>query len=105
MFIERLEYFREGLGKKGRTKSYPKIVEMIGRVREKYPGASKIYEVEVVVDDKSDKKSIVAKDIVWSKRPQYDTLAKFDDCYVLRTDRLNLSDKQIWETYVMLTRI
>ena len=105
LFIERLEYFRDGLGKKGRTKSYPKIVEMIGRVREKYPGASKIYEVEVVAGDKSDKKSLAAKDIVWNKRAQYDTLAEFDGCYVLRTDRLDLSDKQIWETYVMLTRI
>jgi transposase len=105
LFIERLEYFREGLGKKGRTKSYHKIIEMIGRVREKYPGASKIYEVEVVAGDKSDKKSLAAKDIVWSKRAQYDTLANFDGCYVLRTDRMDLSDKQIWETYVMLTRI
>jgi hypothetical protein len=32
-------------------------------------------------------------------------LANFDGCYVLRTDRMDLSDKQIWETYVMLTRI
>lgn len=105
LFIERLEYYRDGLGKKGRTKSYPKIVEMIGRIREKYPRASKIYEVEVVADDKGDKKGLLAKDIVWNKKAQYDELAKFDGCYVLRTDRLDLSDKQIWETYVMLTRI
>ena len=105
LFIERLEYYRDGLGKKGRTKSYPKIVEMIGRVREKYPRASKLYEVEVIANEKPGTKGLPAKDIVWNKKPQYDELAKFDGCYVLRTDRLDLSDKQIWETYVMLTRI
>jgi transposase len=105
LFIERLEYYRDGLGKKGKTKSYPKIVEMIGRVRQKYPKASKLYEFEVIANEKPSKKGLLAKDIVWNKKPQYDELAKFDGCYVLRTDRLDLGDKQIWETYVMLTRI
>lgn len=105
LFIERLEYYLDGLSKKGRTKSYPKIIEMIGRLREKYPRASKLYEVEVIPEDSPRKKTIVAKDIVWKKKPQYDELSKFDGCYVLRTDRLDLSDKEIWENYVMLTQI
>jgi len=105
LFIERLEYYLHGLGKKGRTKSYPKIIEMIGRLREKYPRASKLYQVEVIPEENPDKKTLVAKDIVWNKKPQYDELDKFDGCYVLRTDRLDLSDKEIWETYIMLTQI
>jgi len=105
LFIERLEYYRDGLSKKRRTKSYPKIIEMIGRLREKYPRASKLYEVDVIPEEKPRKNSLWAKDIVWNKKPQYDELAKFDGCYVLRTDRLDLSDKEIWETYVMLTQI
>ena len=28
-----------------------------------------------------------------------------DGCYVLRTDRTDLSDREIWETYVTLTRV
>ena len=43
--------------------------------------------------------------VVWKKRAQYDEISKFDGCYVLRTDRLDLTDKEIWETYVMLTRV
>jgi transposase len=105
LFIERLEYYLEGLSKKGRTKSYPKIIEMIGRLREKYPRASKLYDVEVIPEENPEKKTLAAKDIVWSKKPQFDELAKFDGCYVLRTDRLDLSDKELWETYVMLTQI
>lgn len=105
LFIERLEYYLDGLNKKGRAKSYPKIIEMIGRLREKYPRASKLYEVEVIPQDSPQKKNLVAKDIVWKKKPQYDALSKFDGCYVLRTDLLDLSDKQIWETYIMLTQV
>lgn len=105
LFIERLEYYRDGLSKKRRTKSYPKIIEMIGRVREKYPRASKLYEVEVIPEEKPRKNALLAKDIIWNKKPRYDALAKFDGCYVLKTDRLDLSDKEIWETYIMLTQI
>lgn len=104
LFIERLEYYRNGLGKKGRTKLYPKIIEMIGRLRGKYPRASKLFDVEVIPEE-STAKVVKAKDIVWEKRKQYDEQSKFDGCYVLRTDRLDLADKEIWETYVMLTRV
>ncbi len=104
IFIERLNYFLAGLSKKGRTKSYPKVIEMIGRLREKYPKASKLYDIEVV-PDKGTSKSINAKTILWEKREQYKDINKFDGCYVLRTDRLDLSDKEIWETYIMLTRV
>jgi len=34
----------DGLGKKGRTKAYPKVLEMIGRLREKYPRTPKRYD-------------------------------------------------------------
>jgi transposase len=104
MFVERLQYYHDGLGIKRRTKQYDKVVEMIGRLREKYPRASKLYDVTVVPEDKSGKK-VKASAIVWKKREQFDQISKFDGCYVLRTDRVELSDKQIWETYVMLTRV
>ena len=104
IFIERLNYFLDGLSKKGRTKSYPKVIEIIGRLREKYPKASKLYDIEVVPETGSPK-NIKTKTILWEKRDQYKDINKFDGCYVLKTDRLDLSDKEIWETYIMLTRI
>jgi transposase len=106
LFTERLQYLREGLNKKGRTKRYAKIVEMIGRLRERYPRASKLFEVEVIHDsERSKNKFATAKDIVWKERNSYAEQSKLDGCYVLRTDREDLTDKEIWETYVMLTRI
>ena len=69
LFTERLQYLREGLNKKGRTKRYAKIVEMIGRLRERYPRASKLFEVEVIHDsERSKNKFATAKDIVWKER-------------------------------------
>jgi transposase len=104
LFIERLQYYHNGLDKKGRTKCYPKVVEMIGRLRQKYPRASKLYEVEVMADSTPGPKAR-AKAIVWKKRPCYDAHRRFEGCYVLRTDRTDLTDIQIWETYGMLTRV
>ncbi|MBF0543017.1 MAG: IS1634 family transposase [Candidatus Riflebacteria bacterium] len=102
-FIERIDYFQEGLSKKGRMKTYSKIVEVAGRLRERYPQASKIYDVEVIAENKENPKN--ATKIVVSKRENYEKEASFDGCYVLRTDRLDLSDEEIWKTYSMLTRI
>ncbi len=104
LFLERLSYYQDGLVKKGHTKRYSKVIEMIGRLREKHPRASKLYEVDVQADEAPGKKA-KAKAIVWKKRDFYDNERKFEGCYVLRTDRLDLNDQQIWETYVMLTRI
>lgn len=106
LFIERLTYFRDGLSKKGHTKRYAKVLEIIGRLREKYPRASKAFEVEVIpAAESSQDKARIAQDIVWKKRDAYEHQDKLDGCYLLRTDREDLSDAEIWETYVMLTRI
>jgi transposase len=107
LFVERLEYYRSGLSKKGHTKVYSKVVELIGRLREKYPKASKVFDVEVVVDNPaaSTVKSLIAKDITWKKKAAFEQHEALDGCYVLRTDRADLGDKEIWQTYVMLTRI
>jgi len=104
LFLERLQYYHDGLGKKGRTKAYPKVLEMIGRLREKYPRASKLYDVEVDADGSPGAKT-QARAIIWNKRDGYDIECQFDGCYVLRTDRMELTDAEIWETYVMLTRV
>lgn len=104
LFVERLQYYHDGLGKKGHTKLYPKVVEMIGRLREKYPRASKLYDVQVLADESPGAK-VLAKAIVWTKRDGYDIERRFEGCYVLRTDRTELDDTQIWQTYVMLTRV
>jgi hypothetical protein len=80
-------------------------MEIIGRVREKYPRASKPYDVTVVPDKNPESEKANATDIVWKKRKRYDDNTGLEGCYVLRTDRTDLTDQEIWKTYVMLTRI
>ena len=68
LFLERRQYYQDGLGKKGHTKIYAKVMEVIGRMRQKYPWASKLYEVNVQADEIPQKKAKV-KDIVCVATP------------------------------------
>jgi len=107
LFLERLEYYRNGLSLPRRIKKYNKVIEVIGRLKEKYPKAAKLYNVDVILEDgKSNASNLRAVDIVWNKKEDlHKEEIEGEGSYVLRTDRLDLSDKEIWEIYVMLTRI
>jgi transposase len=108
LFLERLEYHRKGLRLPNRTKKYGKVVELVGRLKEKYPKASKLYRVEVIPEGgkAADDPSLVAVDIVWKQKAGlYEEETGREGSYVLRTDRVDLSDKEIWETYNMLRQI
>ena len=108
LFLGRLEYYKRGLSLPNRTKKYRKVVELIGKLKEKYPKASKLYEVEVRPEKgkEASEPSIRAIDIVWEKKAGlYEEETDREGSYVLRTDRLDLSDKEIWETYIMLEQI
>lgn len=108
LFIEQLTITKAGLQKKGRLKLYAKIVEKVGRLREKYPKASKKYTVDVLTENQSDKdiSKLLATDIIWSEKESPSNDAQNSNgCYVLRSDRVDLSDDEIWNIYVMLTNI
>jgi len=108
LFTERLEYYRAGLTVAHRTKKYSKTVELVGKLKEKYPRVAKLYEVEVKpeADKPATDKSLKAVDIVWKKKEQkYDRETAQEGSYVLRTDRLDLEDEEIWSIYTMLGQI
>ncbi len=105
LFTGRLEYYGAGLTRKRGTKRYQKVVEMIGRLKEKYPTASKLYTIEVIPEkgkDSSDP-AVKAIGITWEKK---NGIKQEDEgSYVLRTDRTDLSDEKIWDIYIMLGNI
>jgi len=108
LFTERLEYYRAGLTIVHRTKKYSKAVELVGKLKEKYPRAAKLYEVEVKPepDKPATDKSLKAVDIIWKKKEEkYDLETAQEGSYVLRTDRLDLEDEEIWSIYTMLGQI
>ena len=50
--------------------------------------------------------NVDAVDIVWNKKNQiYDEETKSEGSYILRSNRFDLSDKEIWDLYIMLGRI
>lgn len=105
LFIERLDYYCSGLGKKRGTKRYQKVIEMVGRLKEKYSSVAKLYDVEVIPkkDKDSSDPTLKAVNITWEKKEnKYGEKQQDEGSYVLRTDRTDLSDEKIWEIYIML---
>jgi transposase len=88
---------RHALDIKNGTKRYDKVVERIGRLKEKFKLVSHRYKVNVEKDTESDK----AKNITWSLKK----VEKTSGIYCLRTDRKDLNEQQIWDIYTMLTDI
>ncbi len=101
MFQERFETellkARNALGIKNGTKRYDKVIERIGRLKERYKRVSHRYKVTIEKDSESDK----AKNITWSRKE----VEKTSGIYCLRTNRKDLNEQQIWDIYTMLTDI
>jgi transposase len=93
---QELQKLHDGLSKKGCLKTYQKVLERIGRLRQRYHRVSKAFTITVKEQEGK------ATQITW----QFDEskLGKpYDGSYFLRTDRADLSNNQLWSTYVMLT--
>lgn len=103
LFLERIAYLQEGLQIKRRMKKYTKIVETIGRLREKYASISKMYDITVFAENNDLNKNVERIEI--TKRDLKGDAKAENGCYILRTDREDLDDTEIWETYCMLTRV
>ncbi|MFO8164132.1 MAG: IS1634 family transposase, partial [Desulfatiglandales bacterium] len=82
---------------KNGTKRYEKVVERIGRLKERFKVVSHHYTISVEKDTETGK----AKTITWSRRKT----EKTPGIYCLRTDRKDLNEQQIWDMYTMLTDI
>ena len=88
---------RNALDLKNGTKRYDKVLERIGRLKERYRSVARGYKIAVEKDRETDK----AKDIKWSRKET----EKTSGVYCLRTNREDLDVQQIWDIYTMLTDI
>ena len=96
-FEAALAKLAEGLHKKGTVKRYDKVLERLGRLREKYARAAQYYEVSVEHDEASAK----ATAITWKRtKPIAETLP---GVYCLRTNEEEWDEATLWRTYTMLT--
>ncbi len=105
LFIKRFEdtmqKLVEGLHKKGCVKKYDKVLERIGRIKQKNPTASKQYKITVAKDDKSGMATL----ITWKHVPKADTKDTFPGVYCLRTSHNDWDENKLWHTYTMLTEL
>ncbi len=98
-FEEAVTKLHEGLSKKGCTKRYDKILESIGRIKQKNSRVAQDYEIEVTPD--KDKKNATA--INFKRLEKSHKKDKLSGVYCLRSNILNWTEKELWNTYVMLT--
>lgn len=98
-FEESLTNLDSGLHKKGCLKKYDKVLEKIGRLKQKYSKASKRYTINVSKDEKSAN----ADKINWVRQTPPDTKDGLPGVYCLRTSHMQLDEDALWHTYTMLT--
>lgn len=97
-FEAQLIHLSKSIHKKGCTKRYDKVLEKIGRLKQKYPQIARFYHIHV------EEREALASRITWEYLHEQSD-ERFSGMYFLRTDRHDLSEKQIWSIYTMLTEI
>ena len=94
-----LKYAKESLHKKRGTKRYSKVLERIGRLKQKHARIAYLYDISI-----KESKGIVT-DITWQINNRQKMDERFDGSYYLRTSRTDLTEQEIWDLYVSLTDV
>ena len=98
-FEEALQYLNDGLKIKRRLKKHDKVIEKIGRLKQQFSKAAKLYTVTVTKNEESGN----AGKISWQRKPAPDTTDTYPGVYCLRTNQSDWDESTLWNTYTMLT--
>ena len=98
-FEQGLEKLAASVERKGGIKRYDKVVERIGRLKERYSMVAHFYQVEVAHRDGK------AVSIRWRLKDEKEIEARFSGHYKIRSSRTDLSAAKLWELYNMLTEV
>ena len=99
-FESELRKLHDGLSKKNCVKRYDKVLERLGRLRERYQRINRQYDIEVKPGEKG-----LASAVVWKRN---DLFAERDDeagMYVLRTSHVDWDLETVVRTYWKLTEL
>jgi transposase len=94
-----LQKIAEGLQKPRAEKRHDKLLERIGRLKEKSRGASQHYTVNLATDASG--KTVTA--LTWEKSLVAGTMATHPGVYCLRSNEVTWDEERLWRTYTMLT--
>ena len=92
-----LEKLAAGLHNKGTVKRYDKVMERIGRLKQRYTRAARYYDITVEQDPNTDK----ACAIHWKRNQAIDDT--LPGVYCLRTNHDEWDEATLWYTYTLLT--
>ena len=95
-YQQELTQINNGLTKKGGIKKKEKVWERIGRIKQKYPGINKHYQIDVIANDKGN-----ATEIQWKQNP----ISAREGKYLLRTNLDEKNEHTQWMIYNTIREI
>ena len=95
-FEEGLDRIHKALGKKHGVKRHDKVMEKIGRLKERNRRISRRYEITVTKDDKD-----IVTAITWRRKAE----EHHPGVYVLRSNRMDFTETQFFDIFSLLTDI
>jgi transposase len=98
-FEEGLQGISDSIQKKRGIKTFAKVMERLGRLRERYPTIAQFYRIEVEQQEGTVQK------ITWQVDEEEKLRIRFSGSYYIRTDRIDLEEKELWSLYTMLTNL
>jgi transposase len=80
-----------------RLRDASKVQEAIGRLKERYPRVARYYAITY---------DAATHTLSWAEQTEKKTAAStLDGTYLLKTDRQDLADDEVWRLYILLTRV
>lgn len=94
-----LQKIADGLLKPRAEKRHDKLLERVGRLKEKSRGASQHYTVTLTTDESGR----IVTALTWLKTEVAGSIATHPGVYCLRSNELSWDEERLWRTYTMLT--
>lgn len=94
-----LQQIRDGLAKPRAEKRHDRLLERLGRLKQKSRGASQHYTVNLVTDESGQRVTA----ITWQKALREGSQAMHPGVYCLRTNQFDWDEERLWRTYILLT--
>jgi transposase len=98
-FEERLQAIAVSLEKRRGQRRYEKVVERIGRLKERYRRIAHFYQIEVTQEKGK------ATGIKWAIERKDELEMRFSGSYYIRSDRTELDEKELWSLYMTLGEV
>ena len=98
-FEASLQKIADGLSKPRTEKRHHKLLERIGRLKQRSSGASQHYCVTLSADESGK----TATALTWEKSLVAGTMATHPGVYCLRSNEMTWDEAKLWRTYTMLT--